>query len=186
MCYVPAYALEHRSYSNLPPKDVHEGSAWKRKYHSHCQLIFSSFQHHWHKKDSEGQRQPLPSCRLKKATVKSKKSCTCRMGFPKKTHPLIAAGPRVVCTGIAKLLDLPTDGRRDASGSIAPARSEEYCSGTSPALAAIMHCNSDVQCPYNVPLCRATHDPECKHCRKTSPAISAATFQSRSHSECMS
>ena len=169
-------------------------------YHNQFPLIFSSFQHHWHKKDSEGQRQPLPYCRLKKATVNSKKSCKCRMGFPKKTHPLIAAGPRVVCTGIAKLLDLPTDGKCDASGSIAPARSEEYCSGTSPALAAIMHCNSDVQCPYRVPLCSVTHDPECKQkncvtadaadvkklCRRTSLAILAATSQSRSQSECMS
>ena len=84
------------------------------------------------------------------------------MGLPKKAHPLIPSGPRVVCTGIAKLLDLPTDGRRDASGSIAPRRSEEYCFGTSPALAAVMQCKSDVQCPHRVPPCRATHDPECK------------------------
>ena len=49
-----------------------EGSVWKAKYQKHCQLMFSSFQHHWHKKDSEGHRQPLPYCRTKqpKGTTK--------------------------------------------------------------------------------------------------------------------
>ena len=123
----------------------------EKKVPQSLSVVCNSFQHRWHKKDREGQRQPLPYCRFKKATVKSKKSYKCRMGFPKKIHSLIAAGPRVVCAGIAKLLDLPTECMRDASGSIAPAPSEEYCSGTSPALAARMHCNSDVQCPYRVP-----------------------------------
>ena len=25
-----------------------EGKRWKQKYHKHCQLGFSSYQHHWH------------------------------------------------------------------------------------------------------------------------------------------
>ena len=56
------------------PMDEQEGVAWKAKYNKHCQLMFSSFQHCWHKKDSEGQRQPLPYCRFKRSKAKSKKN----------------------------------------------------------------------------------------------------------------
>ena len=68
-----------------PEINAQEGLAWKPKYNKHCQVMFSSFQHHWHKKDSEGHRQPLPYCRLKRNKTKSKKECKCRMGFPKKS-----------------------------------------------------------------------------------------------------
>ena len=108
-----------------------EGTTWKEKYTKHSQLMFSSFQHHWHNKGNEGHRQPLPYCRAKRANTKSKKECKCRMGFPKKVHPLFSSRPRVVCKGIAALLDLPLTGRRDMSGSIAPTRENKYCSGTS-------------------------------------------------------
>ena len=70
--------------------------------------------------------------------------------------------PRVVCKGIATVLDLPVTGRRDMTGTIAPAREDEYCSGTSAVLASALQSNTDVQCPYRLPLCSATHDPDCK------------------------
>ena len=67
----------------------------------------------------------------------------------------------MVCPGIAKLLDLPVTGRRDMTGAIAPSREDEYCSGTSAALASVMERNTDVQCPYRLPLTAYTHDTEC-------------------------
>ena len=84
------------------------------------------------------------------------------MGFPKKVHALFSNRPRVVCKGIAAALDLPVSGRRDMTGTIAPMRGDEYCSGTSAVLASALLSNTDVQCPYRLPLCSATHDPECK------------------------
>eukprot|EP00973_Karenia_brevis_P071804 9978569-Karenia_brevis.AAC.1 len=47
-------------------QDSLEGAQWKAKYYEHCQVIYSSFQHHWHSKDDEGKRQPLPYCRHKR------------------------------------------------------------------------------------------------------------------------
>ena len=44
----------------------------------------------------------------------------------------------------------------------APIRQDEYCSGTSAVLASALQSNTDVQCPYRLPLCSATHDPDCK------------------------
>ena len=84
------------------------------------------------------------------------------MGFPKKVHAWFSNRPRVVCKGIAAALDLPMSGRRDMTGTIAPIREDEYCSGTSAVLASILQSNTDVQCPYRLPLCSATHDPDCK------------------------
>ena len=93
------------------------------------------------------------------------------MGFPKKIHPLYSKQPRVICPGIAKMLDLPVTGRRDMSGAIATTREDEYCSGTSPILAAAFQSNTDVQCPYRVPLCDATHETDCpsKACISSDP-----------------
>ena len=139
------------------PQDPKEGAEWKTKYHEHCQLIYSSFQHHWHLKDDEGKRQPAPYCRHKNLKGKRQKQCKCRQGFPKKVNH----HPRIVCAGIAKLLDLPITGRRDMTGAISPSRHDEYCSGTSAAIAALSESNSDVQCPYRVPLTTETHDPAC-------------------------
>ena len=81
-------------------------------------------------------------------------------------QPKVSDRPRVVCPGIAKLLDLPITGRRDMSGAITPSRHDEYCSGTSGVVAAVVESNTDVQCPYRVPLTTETHDKDCTatHC----------------------
>eukprot|EP00973_Karenia_brevis_P020412 2803207-Karenia_brevis.AAC.1 len=47
------------------------------------------------------------------------------------------------------------------TGAIAPLRQDEYCSGTSAAVAAVMESNTDVQCPYRLPLTEHIHDIEC-------------------------
>eukprot|EP00973_Karenia_brevis_P057328 7973945-Karenia_brevis.AAC.1 len=85
-------------------------------------------------------------CRIVDINVhkgKHNKECKCRQGFPKKVRPQVSNRPRVVCSGIAKLLDLPITGRRDMKGAIAPSREDEYGSGTSAALASVMESNSD-------------------------------------------
>ena len=160
LCTKPAFLFKSAR------QDFSEGAQWKAKYYEHCQLIYSSFQHHWHFKDEEGKRQPLPYCRHKHSKGKHNKECKCRQGFPKKVHPQVSSRPRVVCPGIAKLLDLPVTGRRDMTGAIAPSREDEYCSGTSAAVASVMESNTDVQCPYRLPLTAHTHDTECtaKNC----------------------
>ena len=109
----------------------------------------------------KAKRQPVPYCRHKQLKGKRKKECKCRQGFPKKVHPKVSDRPRVVCPGIAKLLDLPITGRRNMSEAITPSRLDEYCSGTSGVLAAVIQSNTDVQCPYRVPLTTHTHDKDC-------------------------
>eukprot|EP00973_Karenia_brevis_P050183 6963048-Karenia_brevis.AAC.1 len=47
------------------------------------------------------------------------------------------------------------------ASAIPPSRQDEYCSGTSAALTAVMESNTDVQCPYRSPLTKLTHDTEC-------------------------
>ena len=47
----------------------------------------------------------------------------------------------------------------DPAGSGAkPNCNEENGNGTQPVLLAALQCNSDVQLPYRLPICEATHD----------------------------
>ena len=50
-----------------------EGAQWKSKYEADAQLIFSHCQHHWHAKDSDGNRVPFNYCRVKKIHTKNYK-----------------------------------------------------------------------------------------------------------------
>eukprot|EP00973_Karenia_brevis_P017248 2367975-Karenia_brevis.AAC.1 len=67
MCTKPAFLFKSARQDSL------EGTQWKAKYDDHRQLIYGSFQHHWHLKDDEGKRQPLPYCRHKRVKGKQKK-----------------------------------------------------------------------------------------------------------------
>ena len=40
---------------------------------------------------------------------------------------------------------------------------QEYNNGTSPAMLAVQTCNSDVQLPYRLPICEATHSVACEN-----------------------
>eukprot|EP00973_Karenia_brevis_P085170 11822741-Karenia_brevis.AAC.1 len=46
-------------------------------------------------------------------------------------------------------------------GAVSPARTDDYCSNTSAALFAVVQSDTDVQCPYKVPLCSGTHESVC-------------------------
>ena len=97
-----------------------------------------------------------------------KKSCTCKVGFPKKVikdssgkvRPQTCR-VRVVCQGVAGQLDLKTSGQRNALGSIVGTRQCEWFAPTSAVLAQVARSNTNVQCNYRVPITKSTHDKDC-------------------------
>ena len=63
----------------------------------------------------------------------------------------------VLCQGLLRRMRMPCGGRRSKLGSLHGPQNEENLNGTHPALLATLRCNSDVQLPYRLPLCSATH-----------------------------
>ena len=158
-----------------------DANSFERKYKKEVQYIFSRVQHHWHLKNKEGQRIPMKYCRLRNKQPQGGRQpqCQnpqCRMGMPKYI-PVNKAGlllknkirNRIICPGISKHVGLKCSGRRNALGSVAGKRSSAWFSGTSAMLAKLCHSNTNVQCPYRIPLLKASHDPDCKSTRCLSP-----------------
>ena len=138
-----------------------DAEEFKKMYASDAQFIFSRCQHHWHAKNAKGERVPLPYCRGKSKSVK--KLHLCKQNFPR--HVLCKARQKVrlVCRGIAAELKLQTSGRRNMLGSLAPERGEAWFASTAKILAVSTRSNSNVQCPYRLPINEQTHDAECAH-----------------------
>eukprot|EP00973_Karenia_brevis_P020358 2795208-Karenia_brevis.AAC.1 len=82
------------------------------------------------------------------------------MGFPKTVPPKSA--PHVLCHGLAKLYDLPIIGRRSMLGAVGPERADEYLSDTNAAWAAVVQSNTDIQCPYCIPISAESHESACE------------------------
>ena len=89
--------------SECPDKD--DACRFVQEYEEDVQLIFSHVQHHWHKLDKDGKRQPMQYCQSKR---RGKKRC-CKAGFPKRVlrHQtgrvlLNKYRARIVCAGVAK------------------------------------------------------------------------------------
>ena len=78
---------------------------------------------------------------------------------------------RVVCAGVAAELDLRTTGRRNMLGAVVGRRRCEWFSGTSAILAHLARSNTNVQCPYRMPINAHTHDPDCH--RRSCLAVNA-------------
>ena len=142
-----------------------DSKAYQRTFENDAQFIFSRVQHHWHAKDSKGNRIPLAYCRLRK----NSKSFTCKSGFPKKvikhSNGKLKTEKwrvRIVCQGVANEMELKTSGRRNALGSILGRRRCHWLSGTSPLLAVLSRSNTNVQTNYRVPITSYTHDADCK------------------------
>ena len=47
-------------------------------------------------------------------------------------------------------------------GSIASTRSDAWFASTAAILAAVTHSNTNIQCPYRLPINKDTHDPDCE------------------------
>ena len=71
----------------------------------------------------------------------------------------------VLCKGLLEEMGMASSGRRSKLCSLHGPMNEENLNGTHPALLATLRCNSDVQLPYRLPLCSATHACE-KDCLK--------------------
>ena len=141
-----------------------EAEEFQRIFEADVQFVSSRVQHHWHPRNKNGKREPMPYCR-----PASRKCTRCKRDFPKKVlkDAFGKVRPdryraRIVCRGVAAELDLKTSGRRNALGSILGRRQCEYFSSTSALLAQVSRSNSNVQCNYRVPITAATHDKDCK------------------------
>ena len=95
-----------------------------------------------------------PSSRMQKKGAPNK----CKHGFPKKTNVL----SRVICRGNARRFQVSAKGRRNALGLWLGAREDAWLSGTMTAFSVWLFGNSHTAVNYRVPLCPATHDPECQ------------------------
>ena len=163
------FGVSGNIHLSVRPSSIQEGSAndgagFTERYEADCQFIFSHVQHHWHKLGKNGQRHPMKYCQSKRRG----KCKTCKAGFPKRvprdekgTLCLSKFRARIVCPGIAKELDVRTSGRRNMLGAVMGRRQCEWFSGTSAILAHLTRSNTNVQCPYRLPINEFTHDPDC-------------------------
>ena len=78
--------------------------------------------------------------------------------------------PRIVRKGIAKELDLKVSGRRNMLGACVSRRRCEWFAPTSKFMAYVTKSNTNVQCPYRLPLNETTHGEDCRKekCRNAS------------------
>ena len=82
----------------------------------------------------------------------------CEADFPRTLW--LARQPVVLWQGLLRKMNLPIGGRRNQLGSLHGPMNEENLNGTHPALlAAEGSFNSDVQLPYRLPVCVASHAP---------------------------
>ena len=65
------------------------------------------------------------------------------------------------CKGVATELDLRVSGRRNMLGACAGRRRCPWFASTSCLLAHLTRSNSNMQCPYRLPINNTTHDPDC-------------------------
>ena len=87
----------------------------------------------------------------------------CKSEFPRTSWLIDRAV--VLCHGLLSRMGLACAGRRSKLGSLHGPINHEYLNGTSSAMLAAQCCNSDVQLPYRLPVCAATHAAECsKQC----------------------
>ena len=161
----PKSLLTNRTLCSLWKKNSKEeevffdAAAFKKRFHAHVQFVFSRVQHHWHALNDKGVRMPLPYCRVRHG--KGKSSEWCKQNYPRHVVSKHRQKTRLVCRGMAKELGLKVSGRRNMLGSIAPVRSESWFASTACILAGVTSSNTNIQCPYRMPINAATHDPDC-------------------------
>ena len=103
-----------------------------------------------HTLNSKGERVPLTHCRRPDDPKKRKSDLPGNLWLIDKAV--------VLCHGLLKRMGMACSGRRNKLGSLHGPQNEESLNGTHPVLLAALQCNSDVQLPYRLPICEATHD----------------------------
>ena len=140
------------------------GRAWLSQYlGKHVQRVQELKQHHVHIWNEETQEYVL----LEHCKSKDKKN-ECKSHFPR-TKWLIEQCV-VLCKGLLQLMDMPSGGRKNMTGSLHGPMNEPNINGSHPAMLATQQCNSDVQLPYRLPLTATTHSALCpmgQECLKT-------------------
>ncbi len=143
---------------------LEDANLFREAYEEDVQFIFSRVQHHWHLLNKDGERVPMQYCSIK---GRQKSKC-CKRGFPKKVicdrgkqSVLAKYRARIVCKGVAAELDLKISGRRNMLGACACRRRCPWFASTSKLLAHLTRSNTNIQCPYRLPITATTHDPDC-------------------------
>ena len=67
---------------------------------------------------------------------------------------------------MAQRMGMACSCRRNKLGSLHGPQNDESLNGTHPVLLAALQCNSDVQLPYRLPICEATHADEDRYALK--------------------
>ena len=130
-----------------------EAADYKNAYKAAVQEKMLHYQHHVHPWDKERkERKLLPACHKKGSHKK------CKHNFPKKLNLM----PRVICRGNSRKYGVSTRGRRNALGAVLGQRHNEWLSGTAPAFSLMLMGNSHTAPNFRVPLCKSTHDEDCK------------------------
>ena len=138
------------------------GKKWLRQYlKEHVQRIQELKQHHVHVWDDDKQEYiVLDHCR-----GKDRKKNECKSFFPRVSW--LIAQPVVLCQGLIKRMGMQLSGRRCALGGLHGPMNTPNLNGSHPAMLAAQACNSDVQLPYRLPVCEATHNDELCDSRKS-------------------
>jgi len=147
---------------------MHEGSTFAQNYLRHAQFVFNRVQHHVHKRDKDGNYQPLNTCKpkskkKKKANQVMPSKCFCKADFPKSN--VLTKKTVLVCYGMAKKFNLPVRGRRNALGLWQGQRSDEWQSGTTPSFAVHFGSNSHTMPNYRLPPTLGVHAHLCEDAR---------------------
>jgi hypothetical protein len=122
-------------------------SAWRHRFRTAEQQIQMRVNHHIHPKDDEGIYRPMKYCAMKENPDK------CKFGNPKE----LLEDCVTVCPGVAKKLQLPTSGNRNALGSLVGPVNHSMLTGSQPALHVCVKTNTHVMIPYRMPLLKQTH-----------------------------
>lgn len=145
------------SDSSLLSSRLVQGQAWLKQHLGvHVQELQEYKQHHVHLPNEKGERVPLTHCRRPDNPSK------CKSDFPR-TLQLIERAV-VLCHGLLAKMSMPSCGRRSKLGSLHGPMNQENLNGTASAMLAVQQCNSDVQLPYRVRICRETHSHLCQEC----------------------
>ena len=130
---------------------IDEGRSWLRQYlQVDVQRLQEQKQHHVHIYNEETkQRMPLMHCQRKDNPK------LCKSDFPRTRW--LCEKAMVLCKGLLEEMGMALSGRRSKLCSLHGPMNEEHLNGTHPAVLATLRCNSDVQLPYRLPLCSATH-----------------------------
>lgn len=163
----PSYTLEggvtdyNASATARPPHSsfkyacIEQGKAWLKKFlQRHVQQVSELKQHHVHVWDEAKKEYVV----LEHCKAKDKKN-ECKSHFPR-TKWLIKAAV-VLCKGLLQEMEMPCQGRKNLLGSLHGPMNEANINGSHPAMLATQQCNSDVQLPYRLPICEATHSDLC-------------------------